>query len=749
MTRLAFTRYGLFILLLLVLSSIWGVWFVYRSNAEAEDIRNVLLISIDTCRADYLSCYGYESQTTPNIDAVAAEGILFENVIAPIPETLPSHSSMFTGTIPPYHGVHANVGGYFADESNIALAEILKDAGFVTAAAVSAFVLNSQFGISQGFDDYYDRFENPLDGKQGQERVGGETTGVALEWLEKNKDKRFFFFLHYFDPHAEYGPPEPFASQFATNLYAGEIAYVDHCIGQVLDKLKELGLYDSTLIIITSDHGEMLGEHGEETHTYFIYQGAIKVPLIFKLPGQNKAVRVKSLAGLVDIVPTVCSLLRIKTPKNVHGVDLFASSKEQDTSEQGRHIYSESLTPTRYKANPLLGVVNDRYKYIQTTNPELYDLLEDPGESNNLIKKQHRRARVMQDKLAQVLEQTVRKASPDSKVAMAPEDRAQLEALGYVGGTVTQDFSFDQRKADPKELLEYHVANMQSQAGTVAKEHDKVQMLAEQMIQLQPNLPFGYEQLASAALMQNDYSKAILCFQKAIELAPDNPDSSGSYYQRGNAYQIQGELDLAIGDYNQALKLNPRLVEAYNNRGHAYSIKGELDRAIRDFDRAITLNPIFSKAYNNRGNAHLRKGELDRAIADYNQTIKLNPSHASAYYNRGSAHRAKGDLDRAISDYNQAIKLNPRDHKAYNNRGSIHLSKGEFDLAIGDYSQALELNPNLVETHYNRGLAYKGKGQHDEAIRDFEKAVQLALAAGKKGLAKDIQRRLDLYKAKK
>ena len=759
MTRFAVTRFGLIILLVLLLSGLLGVWLASRPDAGAGEIRNVLLISIDTCRADHLSCYGYKSKTTPNIDALAAEGILFENVIAPYPLTLPSHSSMLTGTIPPYHGVHANMGGYLADDSNITLPEILKDAGFATVAAVSGFSLKSQFGISQGFDDYYEHFENTDEGGRGQERKGAETTDLALEWLKKNKDKRFFFFLHYFDPHEKYEPPQPFASKFADDAYAGEIAFADHCIGRVLDKLKELDLYDSTLVIITSDHGEMLGEHGEPTHSYFIYQGAIKVPLIFKLPGQNEEVRIKSIAGLVDIVPTVCGLLGIETPKNVQGLDLFARSQEENTSGPGRGIYCESLYPTKYKANSLLGIVNDRYKYIQTTRPELYDLLSDPGESNNLAAKENQRARIMQDKLAQMLEQTVRKASGDSKVEMAPGASAQLKALGYVGGTVTEDFSFDQIKADPKDLLEYHVVHIRSQAKKMTKEYDKVRMFAEQMIQLQPNLPFGYDQLGVAALIQKDYDKAIVCFQKAIELAPENPDIVEAYYQRGNAYQDKGELDLAIDDYNQALKLDPRLVEAYNNRGITYSRKGELDRAIRDLDRVIELDPSYTDAYSNRGLAYLRKGDLDRgirdldqviklnpglvgayhnrgtarrtkgnldlAIADYNQIIKLNPRSPEAYYNRGITYQIKGELDLAIDDYNQTVKLNPRHALAYNNRGSAYQVKGELDLAIDSYNQAIKVNPSDAQAYNNRGSTYLRKGEYDRAIRDFDKVITL------------------------
>ena len=721
MMRFAFSRRGIIILLLLVLSGLLGLWFTYRSDAGAGDIRNVLLISIDTCRADHLSCYGYESKTTPNIDAMAAEGILFENVISPYPMTIPSHSTMLTGTIPPYHGVHANIGGYLADESNITLAEILKEAGFVTGAAVSGFPLKSRFGVSQGFDDYYDLFENLSPNERGRERVGGKTTAVALDWLARNKDKKFFFFLHYFDPHASYAPPEPFASRFASNRYAGEIAYTDHCIGQVLDKLKELGLYDSTLIIITSDHGEMLGEHGEYTHSYFIYQGAIRVPLIFKLPGQNKTVRIKPIAGLVDIVPTVCSLLGIETPKNVQGADLFGRSKGENTSEQGRHLFCESLFPTIYKANSLLGIVTDRYKYIQTTRPELYDLLKDPGESNNLIKEQPQLARVMKDKLAQVLKRTVRKASGDSKMEIDSEASEQLKSLGYVGGSITEDFSFDQTKTDPKDMLEYHTLTTQIHLDFLSKKYDEVQLLAEQAIQQHPNIPFAYRKLGSVAMVKKDYSKAIVYFQKAIELAPDSPDSVGLYHERGNAYQFKGELDLAIDDYSQALKLNPGAAEIYNNRGHTYLRKGELDQAIRDLNQALKLNPRDAKAYNNRAKAYSRKERYDLAISDFGKVIALDPTHAHAYNNLAW------------------ILATHEDEPVRDGERAVQLAKKACELT--DYK-----NPVSLDT---LAAAYAQLGQFDEAVKIATRAMRLARATKNEKIAKDIQSRLELYKDKR
>ena len=792
--RFGITRTRLIIALVLVLIGLLAVWLLYSSYTWPGNIRNVLLISIDTCRADHLSCYGYKSKTTPNIDALAAEGILFENVISPVPITLPAHSAMLTGTIPPYHGVHANVGGYLADESNITLAEILKDAGFATTAVISAFVLDSQFGIDQGFDSYYDRFEGSLEAEAIEQRQAEQTTGLAIDWLEQNKDRRFFFFLHYYDPHTPYEPPEPFAARFAADPYVAEIAYTDHYIGKVLAKLKELDLYDSTLIIVTADHGEMRGEHGELTHRYFIYQGAVKVPLIFKVPGQNKAVRIESMAGLIDIVPTVCGLLNIKTPKNIQGLDLFGASKGKNTSGQGRHIYCESLTPTNYKANSLLGMLNDRYKYIQTTRPELYDLISDPGESNNLFEKQPQRARIMQDKLAQMLQQSVRKGSPHGKVVVDSETIARLGALGYVGGVVTEDFSFDQTKDDPKDLLKYYSLAEQIVASFESKEYDKMEMYAKEMIRQRPDLLIPYEKMGLIALEQEDYSKAIVYFQKIIEI---DPDHGWADQKRGYAYLRKGDYDQAIDVFNQIIReLNQGLeqnqhaaVEAYGTRGMAYLGKGNYDRAVDDFNQVVKLDPKQATHYNNRGFAYLQKGEYDHAIRDFNKAIELDSRYAKAYANRGTAYSNRGQNEGAIRDYRQAIELSPNNADTYKKMILALIQQNRAKEAVSYYHQAVGLLDDqplvlnnvawLLATHQDPQLrdgaealrlavkaceltnykvpslldtlaaAYAETGQFANAVKTVKKAIKLAQGAGQKELAQDIQPRLELYKAKR
>ena len=446
-------------------------WFVNRTPSPSDGpatsgspaskfgIRNVLLISIDTCRADYLSCYDYGRETTANIDAVAAEAVLFENVISPVPISLPAHCTMLTGVNPPYHGIHDN-SQYQLAPFHTTLAEIAGSHGLATGAVVGAVVLNNQFGLNQGFDTYDDRFENEFSPIDIPERRADEVSRHAIDWLDRHQSEPFFLFVHYYDPHQTYDPPQPYKSRFAgddRSLYAGEIAYTDEHVGRLIDRLKQLSLYDSTLIIITSDHGEMLGEHKESAHTFFVYQSAIKVPLIIRVPGREQPRRINGLVGLVDIVPTVCGLMAMDAPPQVHGLDLSEELGAAQAPQRDRRLYCESLTPTKYDGAALLGIVTDRWKYIHTTRPELYDLRADPLEEHNRIADRPDDARPLHDQLQQYLNQWHR----DDDASRLPLDQAtidQLGALGYVGGSVTENFDLDSARdhEDPKDLIEFY-----------------------------------------------------------------------------------------------------------------------------------------------------------------------------------------------------------------------------------------------------------------------------------------------------
>ncbi len=696
-------------------------------TAKASGIRQVILISIDTCRADYLSCYGYGQRTTPNIDALAAESFLFENVLSPIPQTLPAHVSLMTGTVPPTHGVHFNKG-YRFDKTNVALAEILKDAGYTTGAIVSAFVLDSQFGMAQGFDTYHDSFATPLDGETVVQRQGGETTGLALDWLDRHIEGKSFLFLHYYDPHMLYRPPEPFASRFAEDPYAGEIAYADHCIGQVLDRLKAKGMYDTSLIIVTSDHGEMLGEHGEESHGYFIYQPAIKVPLIVKLPGRTEARRISALAGIIDIVPTVCGLLGVAPPGQVEGIDLSAAFDGQEIPGD-RALFCESLWPTQYSANSLLGLVDAQYKYIQTTRPELYELTTDPGETINLAAAEPARAQRMKDELALILQESAANNSPGGKTLLDEETRRRLESLGYVGGPVVEEFDFDQTKPDPKEFIAYHALGEKVAVAFEAKAYDKVEQYARQQLQLHPELPHPYGAMAKVADARNELDRAIELYSKVLELEPAHVIS---YAARGSVYARQNRHDLAIRDFDKAIELVPIDPAYYTKRGFSFMSTDDLTSAIGDFSRAIQLNPEYGMAHYNRGLAYNELGQFDRAIRDFDRAIESDARHPGVWNSRGLSWFHKGNREPAPAYYTQALKnfthaieLDSNYSQAWYNRGSLLARIGEAESAIRDFRESVALTPRNPAPHADLARMLVQQGRGAEGVESYKRALSL------------------------
>jgi len=704
---------------LLVIVIICSLIYFFHTPVK---IRHILLISIDTCRADYLSCYGYHRKSTPNIDQIAKEGILFANAITPAPITLPAHSSMLTGTVPPYHGVHNN-NYYQLGQSNVTLAEILKKHGFKTAAIISAFMIDSQFGLDQGFDYYNDSFDDNLKSIGIGERRAEETTRYALKWLEKNYRKTYFLFLHYFDPHIEYDPPEPFRPKDSENelsaLYAGEISYTDHRIGHVIKKLKGLGVYDSTLIIITSDHGEMLGEHGEDTHGYFIYQSSIKVPLIFKLPEKTKSKNIKELVGLIDIVPTVCGLLGIKPPPQVQGIDLSPYFTEENIAKTQRHLYCESLYPTIHNANSLLGVITDHWKYIQTTRPELYDLTKDPQESNNLVEIQAQRASILQDKLKVILEKQVHKDSSDSKLDLDNESIKRLQSLGYIAGTpVDENLGFDQTKDDPKDLIDFHnrctaIPNYVNQ-----EKYSEAKNLCEQLLAQKPDAIMPLLSMGVISVKQRNFSEAVPVLYKVIELHPDN-------------------------------------TYALNYLGIALGLQNKLDEAANHFRKALQVRPDFVEAHYNLAGILREQKAFEEAIDHYRKALKINPNNAKAHYHLALTLVMAGQINGTLEHFREAVRLEPDDWKSLNGLARILAIHPEPKLrnpkqAISFAQRAVELTMQQEIIPLNTlATAYASAGQLDKAIVAAQKALELASKTQNEDAVVQIRQQIETYRQAK
>jgi len=721
-----------FIVFALAALFIIGAAMWHRFAPRTQEIRNVLLISIDTCRADHLGCYGYPLDTTPNIDAIAGEGVVFEHAISPLPYTLPAHCTMLTGTIPPYHRVFDNTD-YKLSEENVTLAELLKEKGYVTAGFVSSFIMDSRFGLGQGFDLYDDDFEEASHIMGINQQSGDKTTHDVIEWLRTHKDEKNFVFLHYYDPHFTYEPPEPFASKFRNvpppenvttrfeqvlfDGYAGEIAYTDHCIGQVVEKLRQLGLYDSTMIIITSDHGEMLGQHGEGFHGYFLYQPAIRVPLIFKLPRLSKHRRITSTVGLVDIVPTVCSLLGIDLSTPVQGQDLSPCFSSDWLPSPNRHLFCQSLEPTKYNANSLLGVVTNRYKYIKTTRSELYDLVEDPDELNNIAVEQGGRSRTMEKRLRQILQETTRSKGHD-KEHLDNQTRERLESLGYIGGSVNDDLSFDRGGEDPKDLIEYHVRTMQIGFLIYQKRYDLAEIECRQLISERPSFYRPYFNLAKIAMKQGNYSEAVGNFEKVIELKPDHVYS---YEGLGAAREAQGQFDKAVLGYAKALEVRPDYVEVYYKMALCFYELGEF-RAPDKYATAVLKNdPSYVDAAISLAEKLLERRQIRLAYEHYLRILELQEDSVTVL--------------NALAWIEAACDIE-----------ELHNPEQAIERALRVCEMTHYGIPEVVDT---LAVAYAAAGRFQEARETAKKAIRVAQSAGNTALAQRIKSRLNLYNAEK
>lgn len=702
--------------------AVCAVLFLSRSSPEATEIRHVLLISIDTCRADYLSCYGHPRQTTPAIDTIAAEGVRFANAISPAPMTLPAHASLLTGTIPLSHGVHDNLS-YRLRPSSVTLAEVLNNHGFRTGAIVASFVLDSKFGLAQGFESYDDKVERTGASAVVAERKADEVTRLAINWLGAHRTERSFLFVHYYDPHIPYGPAEPFRSAFADDLYAGEVAYTDHFIGLLMDRLREWGLYNRTLIIIVGDHGEMLGEHGEQTHSYFIYQAGIRVPFIVRLPGEHEPAIVGEAVGLIDVAPTVLGLLGIEPPARVQGKDLSGSLMGGPRLAGDRQLYCESFTPTKYDANTLLGLVTDRWKYIQTTRPELYDLEADPGETRNLASQETDRAMFLQESLRQIMTQDYEESGPEGVIELGDEDRRRLESLGYVAGQVSDaPIDFDDTKEDPKDLIGFHEMRGKLTSLLLDEKRAEAQALCEEMLRQRPDFLRGYVVLAKIAMEQEDFATAVFALRRALELEPDAVDL---HYQLGNALASEGDLDAAIRHFEHTLELDARHAKAHTALGRALYLKGRLDEAIDHFRQAVDCRPDLPEAHNDLGNALAANGKLDQAMECFRQALNTDPDYAEAHYNLGVALASRGRLKEAITEYREALKVKPDYVQAHGNLGAALQSRGEIDEAIAHYHAALLLKPDSADLRCALAGALSRTGRLDKALDHFQAGLRL------------------------
>jgi arylsulfatase A-like enzyme/Flp pilus assembly protein TadD len=638
----------------------------------------VILISIDTLRADHLPAYGYKGVETPGLDALRRDAILYENAFTATPLTFPAHTSLLTGVLPAVHGVRDNVG-YLLDAGKVQRGElpylpwILKQKGYATGGAVSAYVLLGKNGLKTGFDFYEDSVEFRQNrGLGGLQRPGSETLRVSQDWLKQSAAKPFFFFFHIYEPHTPYEPPEPFASRYPLR-YDGEIAAADQIVGNLLAELKSLDVYDRALIILLSDHGEGLNDHGEEEHGVLLYREAIHVPLLVKLPRSQRAGATASAAvALTDIAPTVLDLLGIPRPKAETGPSLLTAL---DTAPPVRRVYSETFYPRlHFGWSDLASLADARWHYIEGPAPELYDMRRDPGEKTNLLTAERR---VYADLRKEMAGYDRKLAGP---AAVDEETRKAMMSLGYLASGAG---AASGPLPDPK-----------SRIGSLA------------------DLRIGFEHTS-----RKEYAEAAAAFRKVLAV---NPQMVDAWEFLASALHKLGKDDEALAAYHEALRISNGAPHIAVAAASLYFELGRLDDAVTHAHMALTTNAPF--AHGLLAQIALMRGKLDEAekearLAMEEKSLRIGPmvTLAEVQHDRGDYNKALETIRQAEAIYAQ------REAKDPDLLRGINLVRGKTQADLGDavgaevsFRKELELFPQNLRAYSSLAILYALTGRGAE-----------------------------------
>ena len=695
-------RFGVILSTILV-----GVLFLlsplYSQKDKDEKKLNVLLITIDTLRADRLSCYSNQHVQTPSIDRLASRSTLFTRAFAHNPTTLPSHTNILLGTTPLYHGVHANTSFIVRDEF-LTLAEVLKEKGYSTGAFIGGYPLEYRFGLGQGFDMYDDDFfirdpqkiekrkiqtrdlEQKAQEVPNVERRADVVLEKALIWL-KTQSSPWFLWVHCFDPHDPYEPPEPFKTQFKEELYDGEVAFVDSMIGKFFEDVGWNGVLSQTLVIFTGDHGEALGEHGEWTHGFLAYNCTQWTPLFIAVPG-NKPSRVDHLASHIDIFPTVCDILRIEKPSHLQGISLLPAMRGKKLPK--RKIYFESLGPYYDKGwAPLRGYLDTKIKFIDSPIPEVYDLEKDFNEATNLA--QQKDLRFFKTNLDQIIQAQLSEERAKAEKRADSQSLEKLRSLGYIASSPDSRKEKYGPEDDVKVLLPYHHKAIQAMDVYAQGNVKQGINLLKQIITERPDVDIAYTNLAKIYDWQGRLDDALEVLKIGFEVLPLNNE----------IFSVYTEFLLRAGSYD-------KLIELFETR----------DLPQMDHDPQV---------WNYLGLAYWNKNQREKSISALRMAASIDSRNPISYYNLGTIFFAAAveendqeALQKAYRNYERAIELDPHYASAFLGLGRVHLQSGVYDEAIRYFEKTLELRNDFGDAVYSLGVAYFKKGEKPKALSYFE-----------------------------
>ncbi len=696
-------------------TEIEGARSILASRQTAAKV-NLLLVTLDTTRADRLGPYGFPKGTTPHLDRLAEDAIVFEHATAAVPLTFPSHTTIFTGQYPTRHGIRDN-GGFFLDASATTMAEVLKGAGYATGGFIGAWVLESRWGLAQGFDKYSDQFDlskYKVISLGTVQKKGEEVVNDAITWLDTVKTRKFFGWVHLYDAHTPYEPPEPFASQFPNQPYLGEIAYADAQVGRLVDWLKTNGLDQNTVVIVTADHGESLGDHGEATHAYFVYDSTMHVPLIVKTPWNDKG-RNSSMVSSADIFPTVLDLLGLPATKEpIDGTSLALGVVNPEASVGGT-AYAETYFPRyHFGWQHLRSLRSNEYTYVDAPEPELYDRRTDPGETSNIYKAFSARAEDLRLKI-EALARADQGKIPERK-SLDPDTLQRLAALGYVGNVI--DVNPNAVLPDPKRKLP--LFQKMNRAKDLAQDDDveAAAKLLQSVVAEDPNIMDAHLTLGNWLVRLKRGEEAIESFRRALALKPDDDIALGNlarlFLSRGRKSDAQDALRV----FETALSRNPKNPQAWFQLAVLSMDMGDADRAKHSFVRAAEENPKMGAAWIGQGALAFSASRLGEAEQMTRKGLELEPEAKGGRYNLARVLEARGRFDEAASLYRAELSTYADHGKARFNLAQLERQRGNQAGFISELRASTEKAPDFGPSFFFLAREELNAGRLD-AARDL------------------------------
>jgi choline-sulfatase len=712
------------------------------SSIDPTTNANVVLITIDTTRADRLGCYGGDLEVAPVIDGLARRGVLFEQMQAAAPITLPSHTSMLSGLYPYHHGVRNN--GMFALPGDVeTLATVFHDAGYATGAFVSASVLARRFGLERGFDIYDDDLSrgSHLTRRGVPARRGDLTLEAALDWLgEVPEGNPFFCWLHLFDPHAPYDPPPEFKRRFPTDPYAGEIAFTDSLIGQVMEFLEDRGLSGNTFVHVVADHGEAFGEHGERTHAILLHQATTKVPWIVVGPSVPTGERYQAATSGVDIAATVAALADVPVPngETADGINVFAVEGTENGANQEREIITEILLPKyQYGWAPLLGVRQGRWQLTRGAYSELFDLQLDPRELSNVSEREKTITAALEERL-----DTLTQVSSEDEVrlTLSRSELDQLAALGYIGSEATER----QAPPDPRAMIDAHVEfeagrELVSQGdtdlalkalnGALDRDPGNVAMLTERArlylrtgqlddarrdfhrcLTLDPESATVFYGMAQIEIQDRN-------FDKALELAEIGSTKRGAFESlsvvKARALIGLGRLDDATLFVEERLATNPNDADLLGLRGDIFAHEGDIETAEEYFRMAVAEDALHAPSRFLLAELLKRNGRGAEAVAVLEDLLRIQPGNPRALAAIGDIKIQ--DSESAVAYLEEAVRLDPKNYEALLNLGRVYLQMGFGTKGEAMLRRAIESRPFSKSAYNNLAVSLIIQGRLAEA----------------------------------